>query len=107
MKESLKALLAPRSSSYELAEGLSVQIRELSLKERILWRAESVKEDGSLKDDWVSHLLYLSVRDMDGDRIWESAAEVDGSESVLGRLLEAVQRINGLAADSNKEAQGN
>lgn len=107
MKDSLKALLAPRSSVYPLAEGVAVQIRELSLRERIEWRAACVKEDGGLSDNWVAHLLFLAVRDDAGERVWESVEDVDGSESMLGKLLEAVQGINGLAAGSNKEAQGN
>jgi len=52
-------------------------------------------------------LLFRAVLDEEGSPVWDSAEEVDGSESALGRLLEACQKINGLAADSSKEAQGN
>lgn len=38
---------------------------------------------------------------------WESVESVDGAEGILGKLLEAVQETNGLAAGLSKEAQGN
>jgi len=103
MKESLKALLAPKSSVFELGQGVSVQIRELSLRERIAWRSESIGPDGKLGDDWVQNLLFRAVRDDDGNPVWERPEDVDGSESVLGKLLEAVQGVNGLGADKAQE----
>jgi hypothetical protein len=107
LKDSLKAILAPKVEPFELGPGAAVKIKELSLKERIAWRAASVLEDGKLSDDWIAQLLFRAVQDEAGDPLWASAEEVDGSESVLGRLLEACQKANGLAADSSKEAQGN
>lgn len=107
MKDSLKAILAPKVEPFELGQGAKVRIKELSLKERISWRAVSVLEDGKLSDDWIAQLLFRAVLDEQGSPVWASADEVDGSESALGRLLEACQKINGLAADSSKEAQGN
>lgn len=107
MNDALKALLAPKQAQHELAPGVVLRIKELSLRERISWRASSVKEDGSLAEDWIAQLLVRAVLDEQGNQLWESAADVDGSESVLGKLLELCQAINGLAADSNKVAGGN
>jgi len=107
MRDSVRAILQPKSKDFDLAEGVSVKIKELSLRERIEWRAASVKEDGSLSDDWVPQLLFRAVQDVDGFPLWDSVEDVDGAESILGKLLEAVQEANGLAAGSSKEAQGN
>ena len=107
MRESVRAILQPKARDFELAEGVSVKVKELSLRERIEWRAASVKEDGSLSDDWVPQLLFRAVQDIDGFPLWESVESVDGAEGILGKLLEAVQETNGLAAGSSKEAQGN
>ena len=107
MRDSLKAILAPRVEPFELGPGVAVKVKELSLKERISWREASIEADGKLKDNWIAELLFRCVRDEDGSAVWDAPEDVDGSESVLGRLLEAAQRVNGLAADSTKEARGN
>ena len=106
MKNELKALLQPKQAVMELAPGIEVLIKELSLKERIKWRAEALDGD-SLKPDWVQSLLLATVLDLDGNPIWDSLDEVDGSEAVLTKLVQMVQEVNGLAKESVEVAEGN
>jgi hypothetical protein len=108
MSSKLKALLMPKKHLHEIADGVHVQIKELSLKERIEWRKAAIAEDGdSLKDDWIQALLHLAVLDEDGSKVWESADEVDGSEEIIKKILELVQDVNGLKSESVDEAEKN
>lgn len=107
MQDSLKALLEPKSRHIELAPGVAVIIKELSLRERISWRSSSLNNEGGLNEDWVAQLLFRSVRDVNGEPLWNTAEDVDGSESVLATILEHCQSVNGLTVNAGKEAEGN
>jgi hypothetical protein len=106
MKPELKALLAPKQQVMELAPGVEVRIKELSLKERIKWRA-SVLDGETLKPEWVQSLLQAAVMDLDGEPIWAAVDEVDGSEAILTQLLKMVQAVNGLNTEAVDSAEGN
>lgn len=107
MDAKLKALLAPKTSVVELGEDVKVVIKELSLRERIKWRAESVDEKGDLKPDWVAHLLQVAVLHESGAPVWDKPEDVDGSETVLTELLLKVQETNRLTAAAIEDARGN
>lgn len=106
MNNELRALLSPKKTVMDLAPGIQVLIKELSLKERIKWRSEVVEGD-SIKADWISSLLQASVMDLDGEPIWASSEEVDGSEAIITKLVEMVQQVNGLSKESVEVAEGN
>lgn len=107
-KAKLKELLKPKKVVHEIAEGIKIQVKELSLKERVEWRKASLNEAGDeLGDNWVQVLLHLAVLDEDGEAVWESADEVDGSEDVIRKMLDVVQEVNGLKSSSVDEAEKN
>lgn len=106
MNNELRALLAPKKAVMELAPGVQVLIKELSLKERIKWRSEVVDGD-NVKENWISTLLQATVLDLDGVAIWNDPEEVDGSEAIIAKLIELVQQVNGLSKESVEVAEGN
>lgn len=105
--KSLKDLLKPKQLVHEVAEGVSILVKELSLKERIEWRKASIDESGEIKDGWVQDLLFRAVLDLDGQPVWESADEVDGAEELIRKILDVVQDVNGLKAVALDEAEKN
>lgn len=107
MDAKLKALLAPRQEVVELGDDVKLVIKELSLKERIKWRMDCIKEDGELKPEWMQHLLHVGVLHESGAPVWASPEEVDGSEAVLADLLQRVQKVNKLDGSGVEEAAGN
>ena len=107
-RDQILAALQPTFQQAEAAGGaLRVQVKDLTVREREAWRAASAAEDGALKSDWLLQLLALAVHDEAGQRVWHTAGEVDGPDSVISELAQQVLRINGLAGDSQKDAQGN
>ena len=108
MRNELMAILKPNQADLELAAGILVRIKELSLKERIKWRESALESDGkTLKSDWIQSLLVLTVFDLEDKPIWDSVDQVDGSEAIISKLLKMVQDVNGLSSDSVDEAEKN
>lgn len=107
-REAILAALQPTFQEVQAAGGaVVVQVKDLTVREREAWRTASAGEDGQLKPDWLLQLLSLAVHDGDGAKLWPTAADVDGPDAIISELAQAVLRQNGLAADSQKEAQGN
>lgn len=108
MRNELLAILKPNQADFELAAGVLIRIKELSLKERIQWRQVAIESDGkNLKADWIQSLLAVTVFDLEDKPIWDSADEVDGSEAIISKILKLVQDVNGLNAESVDKAEGN
>lgn len=108
MRNELLAILKPSKADMELAPGIQIRVKELSLKERIQWREVAMEADQkTLKSDWIQQLLASTVFDLEDQPIWASATEVDGSEAIISKILKFVQQVNGLASDSVDEAEKN
>jgi len=108
MDAKLKALLAPKTSVVELGEDVKVVIKELSLRERIKWRADSLDDKGELKSEWMANLLHIAVLHESGAPVWDKPEDVDGSEVVLADLLKKVQEVNKMGGgDVVEEVAGN
>lgn len=108
MRSDLLAILKPNKADMELAPGIQIRVKELSLKERIQWRSTALESDNkTLKADWIQSLLAATVFDLEDQPIWASPDEVDGSEAIISKILKFVQEVNGLAADSVDTAEGN
>ena len=107
-RDQILAALQPATHEVSVAGGaLVVRLKDLTVRERDGWRSACANDDGTLKADWLLHLLHLAVHDGDGQRLWATPAEVDGPDALISELAQAVLKANGLAADSQKEAAGN
>lgn len=108
MRNELMAILKPNKADMELAPGIQIRVKELSLKERIKWREVALESDSkTLKADWIQQLLAATVFDLEDQPIWASPDEVDGSEAIISKILKYVQDVNGLSADSVDKQEGN
>lgn len=105
-RDAILALLQPAYEAIEV-QGIKLKVKHLTVREREVWRAASTKDDGSLKADWLLQLLALAVHDEACQPVWPDLASVDGPDGIISDMAKEVLRINGLAADSQKEAQGN
>jgi hypothetical protein len=107
-RQEIFAALAPAMHEVAVAGGaVVVQLKDLTVRERDAWRQACAQDDGSLRPDWLLHLLHLAVHDGEGQRLWATPGEVDGPDAIISALATEVLKANGLAADSQKEAAGN
>lgn len=103
----LASYLAVKDARLELAPGLEVIVKQMSLRDRLAWRAGILDEKGAVRDNWELELLALTVRKLDGSRVWSDAGAVDGSEEAIRPILEKALQVNGLAQGQVKSDEGN
>jgi len=107
-RNQILAALQPASHQVSIRDGaISFHIKDLTVRERDAWRTACTKDDGSLRPDWLLHLLHIAVLDESGQPVWDSIDAVDGPDAIVSEMASHVLRINGLAQDSQKDAQGN
>lgn len=106
-RDALAAYLATQDADLELAPGLTVKVRQMSLKERLSWRARILDDKGELKPSWELELLAACVLAPDGSPAWASADAIDGSELAIRPILELALQVNGLAQGQAKDDEGN
>lgn len=103
----LSAYLATKDARLELAPGLEVTVRQMSLRERLAWRSRVISEGGELKASWELELLALTVYAPDGSAVWASAEDIDGSEEAIRPILAKSLEVNGLAQGQTRDDEGN
>ena len=103
----LSSYLATKNARVELAPGLEVTIRQMTLRERLTWRSRVIGEDDNLKPSWELELLALTVYKPDGSRVWASADDIDGSEEAIRPILTKCLEVNGLAQGQTRDDEGN
>jgi len=107
-RESILSALSIRAVPFVLPGGITVRIREMSVRERLDWRRASLKDNGELVDDWALRVVQVCTLLPDVDEpLWPTVDQVDGPDAVLSALVQEVLRVNGLAAGAVKEEAEN
>ena len=60
-REDILKALTVEAKPFTLPNGVTVRIRELTVRERLTWRKEAMDSEGNLKDDWALQVLARCV----------------------------------------------
>lgn len=107
-------LAAPdlKRQTVEVPEwGVSVEIRELSIKGRMQWRETAFEErdgESTMRDDWAVRLVMACVFDpATGARVFgpeDADSLAEKADGPIATLLNVVLDLNGMRADTPSEA---
>ena len=112
-RKAFLAALARQVVAVDVPEFGTIHFREMSLRERAAFHAKLFGTDNKnviTPQDWAVNLIAASVCDADG-KLWfsdDDAVELwDQSQTKLGALVVHAERVNGLGATSQADAEKN